>query len=157
MQYVQLVFTTDQVAELKDGLANVVVDAETEPERLAALNLLQTFLGAALDHPEAFPVTGRMAESIKTRLRRLRGPAQPRPLNRRKKRQEKRMRTAKARRQQRREQVAAFNEARERVEAEVQEILAIHEERMKRADELIRKGMLTGEEVQELMSLREVA
>lgn len=79
MQFVQLTLTTDHVAELWEALANTVVDPKEDPESVIRLGMLQMFLGQVLEHPEAFRVSGRMAQAIKSRTRKLKGPAQPKP------------------------------------------------------------------------------
>jgi hypothetical protein len=101
----------------------------TDDEK-ASYEQLAVFMGQVALKPEAFPVTGRLAASIKTRARQLKGDAQPQSRkNKRKERQERRMRTSKARRRTRREDAEAYNVARTKMEAEIAEMQAIQDER----------------------------
>lgn len=50
---------------------------------LNAVMEIKDFWEYAAEHPTAFPPTGVMAESIKTRKRRMKGPAQPAPRKKR--------------------------------------------------------------------------
>lgn len=130
MPYVQVVLTDGHVRLLREGVGNLVVDPEGEPDRAAEVYVLESFLDTVTEHPESFPVTGKMATSIKHRLRLLKGPAQPQSRrNKRKARQERRMSTAKRRRREKRELAAAYNEAQERLMAEVEEANAAYLER----------------------------
>lgn len=144
-QLVEIVLTEEQVGLLsvaagltlrsnedtEHGLITLTEEEQADYERLAV------FLTTVAANPQHFPVTGRMARSIKKRTLASR---LPRPAagdtarsvrNKRKARQEKRQGASKRRRKERREHVAAFNKARERYEADVKEMQEIQEQRQR--------------------------
>lgn len=146
----QIVLTDDHVELLRRAASTFA----PEPEEQDDFEALEHFINTVAEHPSAFPVTGRMAKSIKTRLRRAKGDAQPPSRkNKRKARQDKRMRTAKARRKNRAENAAAFNAAREKIEAELKEMFELQEERARRREYLAAQDSLPFEEVAELFEL----
>ncbi len=154
MHYVQIVLTDDLAQLFREGLSNIAVDPEADPNRAAQLQVAEGFLDNVIANPSAFPVTGAMANSIKARLRKLSGPAQPQSRrNRRKARQERRMRTAKARRQERRELAAAYNEAAARVWADMEEAERVHAERAAQREYLVAEDTLSNAQVAELFEL----
>lgn len=123
MRFVQLLLSDEQ-AEL---VAAACLDAERkliaeegEPaaEDAKQLGRLALLFQDAAESPLKYPPTGKTASTVRTVIRRAKGAAQPKPLNKRKQRQERRMRTAKERRQLRKVITKGYNEARERLEAE---------------------------------------
>lgn len=137
-QLVQILLTSEQAA-LLSAAADVTVRAheegtlvELKDDEKTSLEQLVIFMGMVATDPSKFPVTGKLAASIKSRSRELRKGAaeQPSRKNARKERQERRMRTHKARRKTRREDAANYNGARAQMEAEVAEMQAIQDERM---------------------------
>lgn len=132
MRIVQVGLTEDQ-AKLLLGAAQIAVDRAEDysinPAEVEEFKRLEMFLTAVMLNPEAFPATGRLAKTVKTLTRRAKGPAQPQSRrNRRKARQEQRQSFAKRRRQERKALAAAYNEARERTEAEMSEAEAAFQE-----------------------------
>jgi hypothetical protein len=117
---------TDQQAALLGAAADTTIRADAdgklialEEEEREALKQLAVFMAAAADDPSRFPVTGKMAKTIKAKARGVKGPAQPQSLrNKRKVRQAARRAYAIARRKNRASIVAAFNAAQEQAEAE---------------------------------------
>ena len=102
----------------------------TDEER-AEFERLAVFFGQVASEPGKFPVTGAMARRVQSIVRAARGPAKPSSRrNRRKERQERRQGAAKRRRRERAQTVAAYNEARERVAAEVAELEALQAEQL---------------------------
>ncbi len=136
-QLVQILLTPEQAA-LLGAAADVTVRAHEEDtlvilkeDEEATLKQLSVFMGQVALSPSSFPVTGRLAATIKKRRRELKGDAQPTSRkNKRKERQERRMRTHKARRSQRRAMAEEYNKARAITEAEIAEMQAIQDERM---------------------------
>lgn len=136
MNAAQIVITDDQ-AKLLGAAADVTLRANEAEEFIlleehekTSLQELAVFMAMVAQHPGSFPITGRMAKSVKTRLRQLRGPAQPASArNKRKARQEKRQGFAKRRRKQRRELAEQYNQARQIMEQEMEEARQIQEER----------------------------
>lgn len=112
-----------------DGLVTLEEDEATEIERLAV------FMTTVAANPQHFPVTGRMARTIKKRTLASRlpkigaGDTGRSVRNGRKARQERRARFHKDRRKHRRETAEAYNTARTKMEAEVAEMQAIQAER----------------------------
>lgn len=100
--------------------------ASQSEEAAAAIGPLADFMYVVSLHPEAFPVTGQMATAIKSRLRKLRGPAQPERKNKRKRTQERKQSFQRRNRQERKAAAEAYNAAREELlrAAEVEENLA---------------------------------
>lgn len=151
MHYVQVVLTDDHVADIREALAGLYVEGD---ERIARVQVLEELFTALAEHPAHFPPTGRMATAIKSRLRKLKGPAQPpRNPNKRKTRQALRQSFAKRRRQERREQAEAYNVAREALERDLEDIRRIAEERAERAKELMAQETLTHDEAVELLQI----
>lgn len=84
MRYIQVVLTDSQAGLVATAAMNASFDAEgVEKQQLAAL---ADFFTAVEANPDAFPVTEPMRSSIRKRLSRTRGPAQPKP-NKRKRAQ----------------------------------------------------------------------
>lgn len=149
-QFVQVTLTTDHARMLHDALR---VHAPEEDEQNEFLTL-EHFFERVAENPGQFPVRGAMASSIKTRMRKLKGPREvPSGKNKRKARQGARMRTAKQRRKDRRHEVEQFNKARERMEADIAEAMEIAQERARRREVLASRDDLSHEEVQELFEL----
>lgn len=138
MQFVQMLITDEQALKIRLAIDLVLQDPErfvmtdderTEYERLAV------FFGHAGVNPSAFSPTGEMAQTVKTLVRRAKGPAQPQSRrNRRKLRQERRRGWQKLQRKQRREMAEQLNAAMERLlkdqeeaEAAAQELQAKYE------------------------------
>ena len=128
MQFVQTLITDEQALKIRLAIDLILQDPErfvmtdeerTEYERLAV------FYGYAATNPSAFSPTGEMAQTVKTLVRRAKGPAQPKSLrNKRKARQARRRAWQKIQRKQRREMAEQFNSAvealaKDREEAEV--------------------------------------
>src|SRR5690242_17354963 len=112
--------------EAEDGLVTL-----NEQEELGMKQLAVFFVTVA-SSPQHFPVTGRMAKTVKSRTRAAKGEAkQTSRKNKRKARQERRMSFSKRRRKERREMAENFNKAREVYEAELAEIQAIQEQRQR--------------------------
>lgn len=151
MGFVQVVLTDDHIDMLAAAIGDVAISPSDEPELFSEYQTLEAFLDRVAAHPEAFPVTGRMAKSIKHRMRLIKGPSQP-PSRRskRKARQERRMRTAKARRQERREFVEQYNAAREALEAERLEAEEAYQEQRQRMRELVSQETFTADDLREL-------
>lgn len=132
MQFVQVVLTDDQALLARAALDLILNDPEryvmTDEER-ADYERLAVFLGHVAQNPSEFPVTGKMATSVRKAVRRIAGPAQPQS-RRRKRSQGQQKRDRKARR----ELVAAYNEAVARMEAERQEAEEAHRELLERIE-----------------------
>lgn len=142
-QLVQILLTPEQAA-LLGASADVTVRAheaetlvELTDDEKSSYQQLAVFMGMVASDPSKFPVTGKLARTIKTRARQLK--ATPNPdsgntnasrRNKRKARQERRQRSHKVRRRTRREDAAAYNVARTQMEAEIAEMQAIQDERM---------------------------
>jgi hypothetical protein len=119
-----------------------------------ALKQLSVFFGLVAAHPQQFPVTGRMATAIKDAKRQEKGPARKPPrLNARKLRQAKRQGSAKLRRKNRAEDVAAFNAAMEEVRAQQDELNRIQQEDQARLEALLEKDVLTPAELSQILAL----
>lgn len=113
MQYVQLVLTDSQVGLLAAAAGNARLASEDEVEQ-GQLGALMDFLYIVEAQPERFPVTAPgMRRSIKKRLARAKGPAQPPRPNARKRTQERKIGFQKRTRAFKREQAKLWNEARE--------------------------------------------
>jgi hypothetical protein len=145
VQFAQIVISDEQAAQVAQLIDHniqhaeefgLVFDEEGEQE---GLERLAVFFAAVAGNPQHFPVTGRMATKIKTAVRRSAADGAklgndgvpegvPVATSPRKERQERRMRTSKARRSMRREQAESFNQAREIMEAEQLEAQQAHEE-----------------------------
>lgn len=79
MRYVQLVLTDSQVGLLAAAAGNARLASEDGTEQ-AQLGALMDFLYAVEAHPDLFPITDTgMRRSIKKRIARTKGPAQPKP------------------------------------------------------------------------------
>lgn len=149
-KYVQVVLTDAHASMLSEALHAFAPEEEQQEEYA----VLEHFVDTVRDNPDAFPVTGRMAASIKRRQRIAKGPAQPQSRkNRRKARQEKRQSASKRRRKERRERVEQMNAARERIEAELREMQEIAAERARRREQLASRDELPFDEVAELFEL----
>lgn len=134
-RFAQLVLTDDQL----DLVASALRDATNNPditfEQSQEVDDLRYFFETARDEPSKFPVTGKMAGSIRTAVRRAKGAAQPQSRkNRRKARQERRMRTSKERRKFRAVIAKSYNEAVERMRQEDEEARIAHEEMVARLE-----------------------
>ena len=157
MQFVQLVLSDEQAQlvamAIPLAMQNTSPDQWDADEERAAqmeseLQRLDMFFTGVASEPSRFPVTGRMADRLKTAARKAKGPAQR--VSRRKVRsqgQQKRDRAA------RREAVAAYNQARERVEQDMQEMEAAHAERVAQIEAMLAKRAFQHEELVELFTL----
>lgn len=128
MTPVEIVLTDEQALIARTALESIIADENyelTEEER-AEFERLSAFLGIVSQYPSRFPVTGKLAPSVRKAIRRVKGAAQPQSRrNRRKARQERRQGYAKVRRQARREHREAYNRAVELYEAEAREMQEI--------------------------------
>lgn len=125
MRFVQLLLTDEQAelvaAACLDAERTVIADeGEESPaaEDAKQLGRLALLFQDAAERPAKYTPTGKLAATVRSVHRRAKGAAQPKPLNKRKQRQERRIRTAKERREMRRLFTQGYNEARERLEAE---------------------------------------
>lgn len=136
MRFVQLLLTEDQAelaaAACRDAEQALAAESgdEWEAQTAAGDPVSQSFYDAqqlgrlallfrhASESPLQYPPTGKMATTVRSVVRRAKGAAQPKPLNKRKQRQERRMRTHKERRRFQKEITASYNAAREQMEAE---------------------------------------
>lgn len=83
----QLTLTDSQVSLLAGATSNAMIESEDDVER-EQLAGLTDFLYAVEANPSAFPVKSpAMARAVKKRIARLKGPAQPKRPNPRKRRQ----------------------------------------------------------------------
>lgn len=94
MRLVQTLLTEQQAAMIEQALKHLLRDAadgqvafSSQAEEGAYLQLTG-FWQKVVEHPEAFPPRGDMARTVKSIVRRAKGPAQP-PSGRRKKRKGK--------------------------------------------------------------------
>jgi len=138
-QLVELVFTDQQVGLLAAAVDTTLRSADDEEhglltledEERTAFEQLQVFLTSVFTSPRAFPVTGRMAipkkKSVAEKLH-LKGTSES-TRNKRKARQAKRQGGHKRRRLEQRKMAANYNQARTVMEAELQEIQEIQEQR----------------------------
>jgi len=125
MQLTQLLLADEQALKVRLAIDLVLQDPErfvmTDEER-NEYERLAVFFGTVASDPSRFAPTGEMAQTVKSLVRRARGPAQPQSgRNKRKVRQERRQGFAKRRRAQRREFAEAYNAAVERVERDMAE------------------------------------
>lgn len=142
MRPVQIVLTDDLALKARLAIDNILADDNyvlTEEEEADYKRLAVAF-GQVAANPSAFPVTGKMAPTIRRLTRAARraaspGVAQPQSRrNKRKARQEKRQGYAKWRRRERRALVEQFNRARELYEAEAREAEALWAKEQERLD-----------------------
>ena len=126
MQYVQVVITDDHAGLLWQALGNAIADA-ADPAEHDQIRQLADFFMVVQGRPDAFPVTDPgMRRSIKKRMSRLKGPAQPKP-NKRKRAQLRAQGGQKRTRDQKREAAELYNLDREAVlaQAEAERIAAL--------------------------------
>ena len=110
MQYVQLVLTDYQAGMIGSALSSIESDNESATEQIGQL---ADFFLAVGNNPSAFPVRSKeMSRSLKKRVARMKGPAQPERPNARKRTQARKIGFQRRTRAVRREQVALFNAAR---------------------------------------------
>lgn len=129
MRFAQLVLTDDQLDLVAGALADAAKQEELNDDDLQQLGVLQEFMELARDEPHRFPITGKQAGSIRTAVRRAKGAAQPQSRkNKRKARQEKRIRTSKERRKFRKQIAESYNAAMEVQRRENEEIEQLHRE-----------------------------
>jgi exonuclease VII large subunit len=129
-------------------LSDWEVEEEAREHLTADVQRLAMFFAGVAADPSRFPVTGNMAPSLKKAARRAKGPAQR--LSRAVKRtqgQQKRDRQA------RREAVAAYNEARERVERDMQEMEEAHAQRVAQIEAMLAQRTFNHAELVELFTL----
>lgn len=127
-QLAQIVVTDDQ-AGLLAAAADTTIRADEAGELIAledvereSLAQLATFMTMVATEPGRFPLTGKLAKSLRSKSKALKGPATTAsPTNKRKQRQEKRRAFHKLRRQNRREEVATFNARREAYEEQIEQ------------------------------------
>lgn len=120
---VEIVLTDEQALMASVALDSLISDENYEltEEEEAEFERLSALLKIAAQYPSKFPVTGKLAPSVRKAVRRVKGAAQPKPVNARKARQERRQGYAKERRRLRREHSEAYNRAVEQYEAEARE------------------------------------
>lgn len=152
MTYAQTVITDEQALLLTQaiGLALENSTAEQIGEDEEALQSLAVFFADVAANPVKYPVTGRMASTVRRIVRASKGPAQPKPVNARKARQAARQGGAKRRRQQRREQAQAWNDAVELYESEQSEMAAAMVEEQRAMRDLVFEVMGASEKGREL-------
>lgn len=124
MQPVQIVLTDDLALKARLAIDNILADENyvLKEEEEADYQRLAVALGQVAANPSAFPVTGKLAPSIRRVVRVAKGAAQPQSRrNKRKVRQQNRQGYAKWRRRERRRLVEEYNRAREIYEAEARE------------------------------------
>jgi hypothetical protein len=122
VQFVQLLLTDEQALYLNASVDLLLADTErfvmTDEER-DNYQRLSVFFSEVVRNPAHFAPTGEMADTVKSIVRKLKGPAQPQSRrNRRKARQERRMSFRKRERAQRRENAEMYNAAMAALEAE---------------------------------------
>lgn len=132
MQFVETLITDEQALKIRLAVDLILQDPErfvmtdeerTEYERLAV------FFGHAATNPSAFAPTGQQAQTVKTLVRRAKGPAQTQSRrNRRKARQERRTSWRKRERAHRRETAEQFNAAMESLQRDMAEAEAAAQE-----------------------------
>lgn len=116
MQYVQLVLTDSQAGLVATAVRNAALDYEGGSVTRVQLDHLADFFTAVEENPGGFPVTEpKMRRSIRKRISRTRGPAQPKP-NKRKRAQLRSQGHQKRTRAQKQEIARIFNQAREAAE-----------------------------------------
>lgn len=125
MRFVQILLTTEQAelaaAACRDAEADLVASegpGTPAAEDAKLIGRLGMLLQDAAENPVKYTPTGRGAATVRSIVRRASGPARPKPLNKRKRRQEERQRTSKERRKFRKVIADSYNEARTRMEAE---------------------------------------
>jgi hypothetical protein len=137
VRFVQLVLTEEHAQLAAEALAREIETGEAQRADMEALGFspqtedeaaeeaqlerVQLLLADAAAHPEKYPPTGKSAATVRTVVRRAKGAAQPKPLNKRKQRQEKRTRTHKERRKYRRQIAESYNRSVAIYEAEAKE------------------------------------
>jgi hypothetical protein len=111
MLYVQLTLTEFQAGMIGSALSQVESD---EPQATEQIGQLADFFLSVANNPAAFPVRDKaMARSLKKRIARLSGPAQPPRPNARKRAQERSIGFSRRTRRVKQEEAALFNAARE--------------------------------------------
>lgn len=125
MQFVQTLITDEQALKIRLAIDLVLQDPErfvmTDEER-TEYERLGTFYGYAAANPSAFAPTGEMAQTVKSIIRRTKGPAQPASRrNKRKARQLRRRAHQKMMRKQRREFNEQYNAAMEQLRKDAEE------------------------------------
>lgn len=140
MRFVQLLLTDEQAEWTAAALRDAEKDLKAQLDELgddaemwmaddaAMLGRLSMLFQDAAEQPSKYPPTGKRAATVRTIVRRAKGAAQPQSRkNKRKSRQERRMRTAKERRRLRREVAESWNRAREIMEREAEEAREAYE------------------------------
>jgi hypothetical protein len=130
VQLVQTLLTTDQTSKVAQ-LLNLALERHemlgiewsNETEENEYLQLAG-FFQSVTEHPEQFRPMGEMARTVKSIVKRVKGPAQPPSGKRRSQGQQKRDRKL------RRELAEEYNAARERVEQDMQEARDAHMEQL---------------------------
>ena len=132
MQFVELVISDEQALMTRLALDIILNDPERyvlSDEERQQYERLAVFFGTAAADPSRFPLSGRQAKTIKSIVRKAKGPAQPQSRrNRRKVRQAQRQSFHKRRRQELREFKDEYNEAMKKLAAEAEEAQRAAEE-----------------------------
>jgi len=147
------------LARLND--TEVLSTDEAEEVKLRAeMRDLVLFFSEVVDRPQLFQLRSKddVKRIVRTARAALKGPAQPASgRNKRKARQERRMRTAKSRRKTRRVDAESYNEAQRIQTAELEEAQTAWEEAVtkqaERFETLAAKDTLTSEETQEILEM----
>ena len=136
-EFAQIVISADQARLLHFATEELLRKAqdpdnedgyEATKDEINEMKRLAVFLSAVHGHPNHFPVTGRMANVIKTNIRKHKVPVPQTRKNKRKERQLKRRRFRKDQRAQRRELADQYNQALEIQEKEAKEAEAFYVE-----------------------------
>lgn len=125
MQFVETLITDDQALKIRLALDLILQDPDryvmTDEER-DEYQRLAVFYGVVATDPSRFAPTGKNAQTVKSIVRRVKGPAQPQSRrNRRKMRQERRRAHQKLMRSQRREFAEQYNAAMQTLRSEAEE------------------------------------
>lgn len=128
MHYTQIVLTDSQAGFAASAVSKAADEASNAQEK-QQLSQLADFLFAVATNPLAFPVKSpKMARSIRKRVARLKGPAQPQRPNARKRGQERAQGSQKRSRARKRIEAAEWNEARAQLEAAMENAKAKREQ-----------------------------
>lgn len=128
MHYTQIVLTDSQAGFAASAVSKAATEATNEQEK-QQLSQLADFLFSVATNPLAFPVKDpKMARSLKKRIARLKGPAQPERPNPRKRAQERAQGSQKRSRAQKRVEAAEWNTTRSQLEAALESAKAKREQ-----------------------------
>lgn len=145
MRFAQIVVTDEQAELISAALNDAAGNEDLHEDDAKQIGRLQLMFQDVTETPAKYPVTGKMAGTVRSIVRRAKGAAQPKPLNTRKARQEQRMRTAKERRRLRRQIAGSYNAAVEIMEQEQLEAEAARKEAEERFAKQPKYRVLTGD------------